>query len=164
MFNEGPPPQIWYGRLNDNIVLSEVELNGQKVITADTLQFVHWEVLEDTMLINGIVCQKAAGRFAIGNKKLAAWFAPSIPTSVAPYTLRGLPGLIFEVTTEDNAVEWKLLQLYWPLKETVKWRMPDRKSIVSKEEQKRLMDKHNAAAWELIEQFKKQEKDRVKKN
>lgn len=163
MFTEGPPPQIWYGSLAENVVLNKVELNNESVITADTLQLINWQILEDTMTINNMSCQKAVGK-TLDGRKLFVWFAPSIPVSVAPYSLRGLPGLILEVGMEDHSVHWKLIELQWPLKEDVYWSIPDKKSIVSKEERKKLTDKHNAAVWELIEYYKKLEKEKAKKN
>lgn len=59
-----------------------------------------WVILEDTLSVGGIVCQKAETNF--GNRKWIAWFAPSIPISDGPYKFSGLPGLILKVYDTQN--------------------------------------------------------------
>ena len=59
-----------------------------------------WVILEDTLSLGGILCQKAETNF--GNRKWIAWFAPSIPISDGPYKFSGLPGLILKVYDTQN--------------------------------------------------------------
>ena len=54
-----------------------------------------WRILEDTISVGGILCQKATVNF--GGRKWFAWFASSIPISEGPYKFNGLPGLILKV-------------------------------------------------------------------
>jgi len=61
-----------------------------------------WTILEDTLSIGGIRCQKATTEF--GGRKWVAWFAPSIPINEGPYKFNGLPGLIFRVN--DTQQYW----------------------------------------------------------
>lgn len=56
---------------------------------------LHWTILEDTLSIGSVRCQKATVNF--GNRNWIAWFAPSIPISDGPYKFCGLPGLIFKI-------------------------------------------------------------------
>jgi len=59
-----------------------------------------WTILEDTLSIGGIHCQKATTDF--GGRKWEAWFAPSIPISEGPYKFSGLPGLILKVNDTQH--------------------------------------------------------------
>lgn len=56
---------------------------------------LNWTILNDTLLIGNVRCQKATVTF--GNRNWIAWFAPSIPVSDGPYKFCGLPGLIFRI-------------------------------------------------------------------
>ena len=59
-----------------------------------------WKILEDTLSIGGIPCQKATADF--GGRKWEAWFAASIPISEGPYKFNGLPGLILKVNDSQG--------------------------------------------------------------
>lgn len=63
----------------------------------------NWQILDDTVSINGYLCQKATMQY--GNRKWTALFAPSIPISSGPYKFAGLPGLILYVADEKE--QWK---------------------------------------------------------
>ena len=63
---------------------------------------MHWDVLNDTLSIGDIMCQKAKTQF--GGREWVAWFAPSIPLNDGPYKFCGLPGLILKVSD---------VQKYW---------------------------------------------------
>jgi len=66
----------------------------------------NWEILSDTMSINGLACQKATTHF--GNRIWEAWFCPSIPISEGPYKFRGLPGLIVKINDIQNYWNFEL--------------------------------------------------------
>lgn len=63
--------------------------------TKELRSAIVWKILNDTMNIGGINCQRAEANF--GNRKWIAWFAPSIPVSDGPYKFGGLPGLILRI-------------------------------------------------------------------
>lgn len=54
-----------------------------------------WEILSDTLTVNGFLCQKATCRFR--GRDFEAWFAADIPISDGPWKFGGLPGLILKV-------------------------------------------------------------------
>lgn len=62
-----------------------------------------WQIKEDTLTINGMLCQRADLFF--GGRQWVSWFAPEIPISDGPYKFCGLPGLI--VTIYDTKESWK---------------------------------------------------------
>lgn len=117
--NQALPPRYIFGNLRTNFTLQN-ELNSdlQPVCVIDTLHFVSWEVLSDTLTINGLLCQKAKGNFA--GMQYDAWFAPSIPVSVAPLQLRGLPGLLVKLNNLTTHTQVVMTYLEWPAKKWVK--------------------------------------------
>ena len=62
-----------------------------------------WELQDDTMTIEGLLCQKAICEF--GGRTWVAWFSPDIAFSSGPYKFQGLPGLI--VSVHDTQDHWK---------------------------------------------------------
>jgi GLPGLI family protein len=63
----------------------------------------NWKILNDTMSIGNIHCQKAVTEY--GNREWYAWFTTDIPISDGPYKFCGLPGLIVKLT--DSQGFWK---------------------------------------------------------
>lgn len=55
-----------------------------------------WEVGDSIKTVLGYECIKATADYH--GRKWTAWFAPEIPVREGPWKLRGLPGLILEVT------------------------------------------------------------------
>ena len=55
-----------------------------------------WEVGDSIKTVLGYECIKATADYH--GRKWTAWFAPEIPVQDGPWKLRGLPGLILEVT------------------------------------------------------------------
>lgn len=153
MMADAQPPQFWYGQLGDSIVLNTTYLMEDKVVVADTLSFVAWELLEDTMTINGLSCQKAIGKTPRGDK-LEAWFAPSIPVAVAPFTLRGLPGLMLRARLLNGSMETRLLELEWPLRTVYKMDFPERKKAISRAQARQKIEAHNKEALQLMNQLR----------
>ena len=70
---------------------------------------LHWTILEDTLSIGSVRCQKATVNF--GNRNWIAWFAPSIPISDGPYKFCGLPGLIFRIYDAQQYWNFDLVTL-----------------------------------------------------
>lgn len=69
-----------------------------------------WVLGEDTLTINGYVCQRADIDF--GGRKWTAWFAPEIAEySDGPYKFRGLPGLIFRIYDANKTWNFELTDL-----------------------------------------------------
>lgn len=68
-----------------------------------------WEIKEDTLKINNLLCQKAEVDF--GNRKWVAWFTTEIPISDGPYKFSGLPGLIVKINDTENFWNFELVRL-----------------------------------------------------
>ncbi len=61
---------------------------------SEKLSIPNWEIEQDTLTINGHLCQKATA--CIGGRTWHAWFSPEIPVNDGPWLLWGLPGLILK--------------------------------------------------------------------
>src|SRR5579859_3230705 len=109
------PLQYWYGKLgSDEVIFSSFDNTLKTYCVRDTVTFVKWQLLPDTMTIHDMPCQKASG--AYGDVTYTAWYAPSIPVSVAPLQFRGLPGLLVKVTNNTTRITISLTDLEWPAK------------------------------------------------
>lgn len=65
---------------------------------------LQWELETGTKNVLGYTCQKAAVRYL--GRNYIAWFAPALPISSGPWKLRGLPGLILEVSDERGEYQF----------------------------------------------------------
>lgn len=61
---------------------------------------INWEIQPETSMILGYTCQRASTVFR--GRKYEAWFTMDIPTSLGPWKLNGLPGLILKANTIDS--------------------------------------------------------------
>lgn len=89
----------------------------QDYIYEDTLYAQNWVIQDSSKLILGHECQKAVCQYR--GHCWTAWFAMDIPITDGPWKLCGLPGLIMEVTSEDNSHTFKLLGLERVSKEPI---------------------------------------------
>ena len=89
----------------------------QDYIYEDTLYAQNWVIQDSSKLILGHECQKAVCHYR--GHCWTAWFAMDIPITDGPWKLCGLPGLIMEVTSEDNSHAFKLLGIEKVSKEPI---------------------------------------------
>ena len=75
---------------------------GIKSIIKDENYTINWEITENTKKVMGYQCQEAIGEFR--GRKYKAYFSKDIPFQNGPHKFDGLPGLILEVKSLDNAV------------------------------------------------------------
>ena len=64
---------------------------------------INWTITNNTKKVMGYSCQEAIGEFRCRSYK--AYFLKDIPMSDGPYKFDGLPGLILEVASDDEAVK-----------------------------------------------------------
>ena len=67
---------------------------------------LNWEILPETKEVAGFVAQRAKASFS--GRDYTAWFTTEIPISEGPYKFRGLPGLILEISDNDDYYTFKL--------------------------------------------------------
>lgn len=102
----------------DNVAQKPRIIENNKYCVIDTLPKIIWQLKEDTMTIEGLLCQKARGFFI--DKFYTVWFAPSVPFAAGPLKMHGLPGVIVLATSEDDKTRYKMKNLNYPLQTPVK--------------------------------------------
>ena len=156
---ELPPVQTFYSELGQKETFNVVKVGETSYAIIDSTPYVKWEVLNDTQTINGLLCQKASGTTAISKTKITAWFAPSIPTSIAPYTLRGLPGLLVEASYNTQPVTIRMLSLDYPVKEKQDVSFPKDIAIITLPELREKQERRNQDLKNMSEHYKNQIRD-----
>jgi GLPGLI family protein len=157
------PVQSWFGTLKNNeIIYSSFDNDLKTYCIKDTASFVQWTLLEDTLTIQGISCQKASGRF--NSMNYTAWFAPSIPASVAPLQFRGLPGLLIKVINNTNNVTLAMINLDWPSKDEVDIQPCYKSPFITKQEMQSILNEKNSNILKMAEDVNKNNKAPQKSN
>ena len=81
-----------------------------KGVASSTLSYttedtpLQWSLRPEKKKILGHTCQKATVQYL--GRNYTAWFATSLPISSGPWKLRGLPGLILEVSDERGEYQF----------------------------------------------------------
>jgi GLPGLI family protein len=148
-------PQFSFGSLKTMFTTTRwIEpYSKQEYCVKDSVPAMTWELVDDTATISGLLCRKAIGS-SIGNK-YEAWYAPSIPVSVAPFQLRGLPGLLVEMTNLNNKRHLKLAALNWPYSDGFPGNVCTLANAISRQDSDALFAKEDAKAQKLLDQVRK---------
>jgi GLPGLI family protein len=78
-----------------------------KYVYTEPKKSFEWQIMDDTLTIAGIKCQKAQTYFS--GRLWVAWFAPEIPISDGPYKFNGLPGLILQISDARGYYSFSLI-------------------------------------------------------
>ncbi|HPH23740.1 MAG TPA: GLPGLI family protein [Chitinophagaceae bacterium] len=151
------PKQYWYGESgNKTITFSYFNYNenNKAYCVTDTIKNINWEYTNDTITIEGLLCQKALG--TINGASIVAWFAPSIPISVAPFNYVGLPGLLIKLTNLKNNQVISMTELNWPLKESnlVKIEPCNKYPLITKRQFNEILDNSNKKVYKMMEDYR----------
>lgn len=93
----------------DNILPNRNEPGSEGYSYLEEVSDLAWSLCEDTLRINGFLCQKATVTF--GNRHWIAYFDPSIPIYEGPYKFKGLPGLVIQVSDHQNHWSFSLTNM-----------------------------------------------------
>lgn len=103
-------------RTYSNLVKNEVHHTsdylspgGYNFVFVDSMAKIDWTISNQTKKAGERILKQATGKF--GGRDYEAWFAPSIPCNFGPNRFCGLPGLIFQISSLDNLVHYKLTSL-----------------------------------------------------
>ncbi|TAE11577.1 MAG: GLPGLI family protein [Bacteroidetes bacterium] len=80
-----------------------------KFYVKDSLHNFKWELLPDTATILKRKCLSAKTTFR--GREYKVFYTPEIPVSDGPWKFGGLPGLILEVKSTDDFIEWRAMKL-----------------------------------------------------
>lgn len=150
------PVQIFYGKIGESrtIFSGFIGEDHKKYCVTDSLSFIDWKIVEDTLTIDGLLCQKATGLYK--GVTYTAWFATSIPVSGAPMYFRGLPGLLIKSINEKSKSSMRMLEMEMPLKQSIVIAPCTGADVITKTEFIALGEKHNAEVKKMIDYYKEQ--------
>lgn len=86
-----------------------LSINNELYSYKEKTDLLEWEIQEDISTINDIPVQKATLQWE--GRKWMVWFATDIPISHGPYKFCGLPGLIIQVTDQQNMFSFNLISI-----------------------------------------------------
>lgn len=73
-----------------------------------TADKINWNISNETKKVENYTLQKAITQF--GGRNWTAWFCKDIPFNEGPFKLRGLPGLIFELSDDKRNFIYNLVK------------------------------------------------------
>lgn len=81
---------------------------GMSLLTYKEQIIKNWRLVDETKVINTIICKKAEVTFK--GRNWIAWYAPEIPLPYGPYKFSGLPGLIVKITDDKGDFDFELVK------------------------------------------------------
>lgn len=111
------PHPNFFGSIKNSVQIQTLLYEGKKACVVDTLLTVEWNLLSDTITLKKIFCRKAT--CTVNNKTYYAWYAPSIPISLAPLNFQGLPGLLINLNNETSSEVILMQDIEWPTKTSI---------------------------------------------
>ena len=98
-----------YRSIKDNKATFTGRLAADDFRYEDPLPTIDWQIRDSSKTICGYVCRLAEGRFR--GRMYRVWFTESIPASVGPWKLQGLPGVILEVEEDRGQMSLKAVEV-----------------------------------------------------
>lgn len=106
----------FYKEIQNKIVSYKDHIQMKFFDVKDNLPSFDWEITSETKNILGYTCQKAILRFR--GRDYTVYFTTDIPYSDGPWKFSGLPGMILEATSDDEAAAYSMIAEKVELKET----------------------------------------------
>lgn len=75
----------------------------------EELNLINWKVTDQTNTFLGYKCQKAECEFR--GREYIAWFTTQLPFKAAPWKFHGLPGVVLQVVSKDEHVDFTATKL-----------------------------------------------------
>lgn len=103
-------PTIWINHPSNFITTRETIIPNmfEAKEKKETLNWILNE--EDTITLQGLLCKKATTIYA--QKEWVAYYTEEIPSSVGPWKLYGLPGMIVKASDKDNVHSFEVRELH----------------------------------------------------
>ena len=112
--------QLFKGFPRGKMTMTDIIFLTGKFMYEEDLGLFEWNILEDTMTIEGFLCQKAMCNY--GGRTWEAWFTDELPFSDGPYKFHGLPGLILKVADTKNHYSFDFVSVEVPAQGTnIEW-------------------------------------------
>ncbi|WP_271782462.1 GLPGLI family protein [Aquimarina algiphila] len=94
------PPPFYYSNTRNKELIFRENVISKMYFVKDALEPIPWKLQQEHKKIANYNCQKATAKYR--GREYTVWFTTEIPVSHGPWKLRGLPGLILEVTEETG--------------------------------------------------------------
>lgn len=138
----------WY--IDKRFVNCEYEYTNKlveyKKYTA-TLELPEWEIVGDTITINGFLCKEAHAM--IGGRKWIAWYTEEIQINDGPWLLWGLPGLIIHAKDSNNYFKFSCVAVQ-NLTEPYNVFLPGDNQLVTEISQKEMLQQEELSATDPL--------------
>jgi GLPGLI family protein len=106
----------FYKEIQNNVVTYNTHIQMKFFDVKDAHPSFDWKIESDTKIILGYTCQKAGIYFR--GRDYTVYFTIDIPYSDGPWKFSGLPGMILEATSDDEAATYSIIAEKVELKET----------------------------------------------
>jgi GLPGLI family protein len=103
------PWAYYYTDSKTNELIFREAMAGKLYVVKDNIEPILWQLHAEHKKIGTYSCQKATAYYR--GREYTAWFTSEIPISHGPWKLRGLPGLILEVTEETGKFEFRAITI-----------------------------------------------------
>lgn len=105
---------LFYKNHTDNILKIRERIYNEVYISDEPVPDMDWEITGSEKKIGSFTCRLAKVNFR--GRSYEAWFTEEIPISDGPWKFSGLPGMILEVASTDNAYRFLFKSIELPLK------------------------------------------------
>ncbi|WP_438710586.1 GLPGLI family protein [Aquimarina muelleri] len=109
VIKSGLPQPYYYTNVSTNELIFRESIVGKLYVVKDSIESIPWQLHAEHKKIGIYSCQKATAKYR--GREYTAWFTSEIPISHGPWKLRGLPGLILEVTEETGKFEFRAIKI-----------------------------------------------------
>ncbi|MDT8346924.1 MAG: GLPGLI family protein [Flavobacteriaceae bacterium] len=125
---------LYYTNLTDKETLHQMDAYGSQIILKTSFEYYKWHLTGESKKIGKYVCYKA-----VTNRKkteITAWFTPHIPLRFGPAGFGNLPGLILELSFDNNlsTIVYYSSQINFEKDEPIKIKKPTKGKIINQSE------------------------------
>lgn len=124
---------------NELTVIQLREFMGKRYLTKKEQTRIPWKLENDTKEIQGYSC-KSASYTDENNRRIKAWYTEEIRIPLGPESFQGLPGLILEVTINDDDMVIRAEKIEWRALKKNELKVPKGGQEVTDEEYKALVE------------------------
>ncbi|WP_281988388.1 GLPGLI family protein [Aquimarina aggregata] len=103
------PYDYYYTDIESNTLVFREAIVGKLFVVQDVIEPINWSLHAENKMIDKYNCQKATATYR--GREYTVWFTSEIPISHGPWKLRGLPGLILEMTEETGKYEFHVSKI-----------------------------------------------------
>jgi GLPGLI family protein len=101
--------EYYYINKQDNEIIFKEKVVEKTYKIKNTLESINWVLLDEKKEIADFTCQKATATFR--ERDYTAWFTTEIPVDIGPWKLRGLPGLIMDVSESTGKFRFRVSKI-----------------------------------------------------